>query len=45
MSTQSGQLLEYAGVGAIMVLAAVTHSPYAERLATIYLQAYDKLGW
>lgn len=45
MSTQSGGLLEFAGVGAIMTLAAVIHSPYAERLVAIYIQAYDQLGW
>jgi hypothetical protein len=45
MSTQSGDFLECAGVGAIMALAAVIHSPYAESIAAIYIQAYDQLGW
>jgi len=45
MSTQSSDFMEFVGVGAIMTLAAVIHSPYAERLAAIYIQAYDQLGW
>lgn len=45
MSTQSSDFMEFAGVGAILALTAVIHSPYAERLATIYLQAHDQLGW
>lgn len=45
MSTQSSDFIEFAGVGAILALAAVIHSPYAERLAAIYMQAYDQLGW
>jgi hypothetical protein len=26
-------------------LAAVSHAPYAERFAAIYIRAYDQLGW